>query len=210
MSLGERLIKLRKKAGLSQEEVADKLNVTRQTVSKWETDASLPDFDKIIPLCNLYKIESNELLTGNKIEKESVETLNEEKDNKSKKVLILSISIFLYFIAVTLLITGIAAFKMNPIIVFGIFLLICGLSTCMIIYSSIMYKKHNKPKEITKEDKVYKQIDEILSIITVIIYLIISFATMAWNITWIIFIIYALVSRIVKLIFVLKGDNNEE
>ena len=210
MSLGERLIKLRKKAGLSQEEVADKLNVTRQTVSKWETDASLPDFDKIIPLCNLYKIESNELLTGNKIEKESVETLNEEKDNKSKKVLILSISIFLYFIAVTLLITGIAAFKMNPIIVFGIFLLICGLSTCMIIYSSIMYKKQNKPKEITKEDKVYKQIDEILSIITVIIYLIISFATMAWNITWIIFIIYALVSRIVKLIFVLKGDNNEE
>ena len=99
---------------------------------------------------------------------------------------------------------------MNPIIVFGIFLLICGLSTCMIIYSSIMYKKQNKPKEITQEDKLYKQIDEILSIITVIIYLIISFATMAWGITWIIFIIYALVSRIVKLLFVLKGDNNEE
>ena len=208
MSLGERLIKLRKKAGLSQEEVADKLNVTRQTVSKWETDASLPDFDKIVPLCNLYKIESNELLTGNKVEKENI--ILEEKDNKSKRVLILSISIFLYFLAVTLLITGIAAFKMNPIIVFGIFLLICGLSTCMIIYSSIMYKKQNKPKEITQEDKLYKQIDEILSIITVIIYLIISFATMAWGITWIIFIIYALVSRIVKLLFVLKGDNNEE
>jgi len=208
MSLGERLTKLRKEHGLSQEEVADKLNVTRQTVSKWETDASLPDFDKIIPLCNLYEIESNELLTGNK--KESEQVLEDTKDNKSKKVLILSISIFLYFLAVTLLITGIAAFKMNPIIVFGIFLLICGLSTCMIIYSSIMYKNKNKPKEITQENKVYKQIDEILSIITVIIYLLISFATMAWHITWIIFIIYALVSRIVKLVFVLKGDNNEE
>ena len=208
MSLGERLTKLRKEHGLSQEEVADKLNVTRQTVSKWETDASLPDFDKIVPLCNLYEIESNELLTGNK--KESEQVLEDTKDNKSKKVLILSISIFLYFLAVTLLITGIAAFNMNPIIVFGIFLLICGLSTCMIIYSSIMYKKQNKPKEITQEDKLYKQIDEILSIITVIIYLIISFATMAWGITWIIFIIYALVSRIVKLLFALKGDNNEE
>jgi len=208
MSLGERLTKLRKEHGLSQEEVADKLNVTRQTVSKWETDASLPDFDKIIPLCNLYEIESNELLTGNK--KESEQVLEDTKDNKSKKVLILSISIFLYFLAVTLLITGIAAFKMNPIIVFGIFLLICGLSTCMIIYSSIMYKNKNKPKETTQENKVYKQIDEILSIITVIIYLLISFATMAWHITWIIFIIYALVSRIVKLVFVLKGDNNEE
>lgn len=38
MSLGEKLLSLRKKKGLSQEEVADLLHVTRQTVSKWETD----------------------------------------------------------------------------------------------------------------------------------------------------------------------------
>ena len=58
MSLGQRLIELRKEKKLSQEEVAGKLNVTRQTVSKWETDQSTPDFDKILPLCELYGIST--------------------------------------------------------------------------------------------------------------------------------------------------------
>ena len=49
-NLGERLYKLRKDKQLSQEEVAEKLNVTRQTISKWETDQSMPDFDKVVPL----------------------------------------------------------------------------------------------------------------------------------------------------------------
>ena len=60
-NLGERLYELRKDKKLSQEEVADKLNVTRQTISKWETDQSMPDFDKIVPLCELYGISPNEL-----------------------------------------------------------------------------------------------------------------------------------------------------
>ena len=66
MSLGHRLIELRKEKKLSQEEVAGKLNVTRQTVSKWETDQSTPDFDKILPLCELYGISTEELITGKK------------------------------------------------------------------------------------------------------------------------------------------------
>lgn len=61
MSLGEKLLSLRKKKGLSQEEVADILHVTRQTVSKWETDQSMPDFDKVVPICNLYEISTDEL-----------------------------------------------------------------------------------------------------------------------------------------------------
>ena len=56
MSLGQRLMKLRKEKHLSQEEVADQLNVTRQSVSKWETDQSTPDFDKILPICELFGI----------------------------------------------------------------------------------------------------------------------------------------------------------
>ena len=66
MTLGERLTCLRKQKNLSQEEVANQLNVSRQTVSKWELDQSLPDFDKIMPICNLYEISSEELLTGTK------------------------------------------------------------------------------------------------------------------------------------------------
>ena len=57
-----------KTENLSQEEVADKLNVTRQTVSKWETNQSTPDFDKIVPLCELFEISTDELLKGEKKE----------------------------------------------------------------------------------------------------------------------------------------------
>lgn len=82
MSLGQRLIELRKEKKLSQEEVAGKLNVTRQTVSKWETDQSTPDFDKILPLCELYEISTEELITGKKV------VIQEEKQEKTKEEII--------------------------------------------------------------------------------------------------------------------------
>ena len=82
MSLGQRLIELRKEKKLSQEEVAGKLNVTRQTVSKWETDQSTPDFDKILPLCELYGISTEELITGKKV------VIQEEKQEKTKEEII--------------------------------------------------------------------------------------------------------------------------
>ena len=61
MTIGERLLKLRKEKNISQEELANELDVSRQTISKWETDQSQPDFDKIIPLCEFFNITSDEL-----------------------------------------------------------------------------------------------------------------------------------------------------
>ena len=208
MSLGERLTKLRKEKGLSQEEVAEKLDVTRQTVSKWETDASTPDFDKIIPLCKLYNLTTDELLTGIKQEKEVTSSLSEE-EKKRKRIGGLVFSIFLYFVAIAWIVSSISAFKVKAVIATSIFLLICGVATCIIIYSMIVYKK-TETEEETKSKKLYKQVDEILGLITVILYLVISFMTMAWHITWIIFIIYGLISEIVKLIFMLRRNDNEK
>lgn len=208
MSLGERLLELRKKQGLSQEEVADKLNVSRQTISKWETDSSTPDFDKIIPICELYGISSNELLKGEKEEKESISSMSEE-DKSRKRIGGIAFSVFLYFLAVAWIMTSVAALDFDPVISSAIFLLICGVATCIIIYSLIVYKK-KKTVEEEKQNKIIKKIDDIISIITLVIYLIVSFATMAWHITWIIWIIYALVMEIVKLIFMLKENENEK
>ena len=53
MTLGERILKYRKKAGISQEELADKLNVTRQSISLWETDQTIPTIDNLITLSNI-------------------------------------------------------------------------------------------------------------------------------------------------------------
>lgn len=118
----------------------------------------------------------------------------------------LVIGILIYFVAISWIMVSIPVIKMNPIASSAIFLLICGIATCLIVYTQIMYKKE-KEKE---KSKLYKQIEDIVAIITTIIYLIISFSTMAWHITWIIWLVYALVMEIVKLIISMKGDQNEE
>ena len=65
MKFGDKLCKLRKKEGLSQEELGEKLNVTRQTVSKWELGQSKPDTDKLVELCSLLGVSVNDLMDDN-------------------------------------------------------------------------------------------------------------------------------------------------
>lgn len=62
MSLGNNLFHARKKSGLSQEEVAEKLGVSRQTISKWELDVTLPDIQQSKRLSNLYHLTLDELI----------------------------------------------------------------------------------------------------------------------------------------------------
>ena len=209
MTLGERLTCLRKQKNLSQEEVANQLNVSRQTVSKWELDQSLPDFDKIMPICNLYEISSEELLTGIQSQREEVMDTDNEKKKQVKRARGLVTSILLYFVAVVWIMTSIAAFKIHPVVGAGIFLLICGIGTCMIIYTQMVYKKATTPKE-RKQNKLYKMIHEIASSVTLIIYLLVSFITHAWNITWIIWIVFALFMKVVKLVLSLRGEEIDE
>lgn len=62
MSLGNSLFHARKKCGLSQEEVAERLGVSRQTVSKWETDETLPDIRQSKKMAVLYNLSLDELI----------------------------------------------------------------------------------------------------------------------------------------------------
>jgi len=208
MNIGQRLLELRKQKQLSQEEVAEKLNVTRQTISKWETEQSTPDFDKIIPLCELYGITADELLTGIKEEndKKNIQTLDEKIINK-KRANGIGIGILLYFISVIWIMIAIPVLMIDPILASAIFLLIIGIATYLIVYTSIIYKKTKTEKE---EKTIIKEIDNILSLIILIIYLLISFMTMAWHITWLIWIVYALIMEIIKLVFSLKEDDEDE
>ena len=62
MTLGEKIVNLRSNVGLSQEELAEKVNVSRQSVSKWEMNQALPQIDKVLMLCELFGISTDELL----------------------------------------------------------------------------------------------------------------------------------------------------
>ena len=213
-NLGERLYELRKDKKLSQEEVADKLNVTRQTISKWETDQSMPDFDKIVPLCELYGISPNELFIKlerkeNTNNNENLISTEEEKIKLNKKAKGIAISVILYFLSVIWVMITIPVMNMNPIVASSIFLLICGIATGIIVYVCIVYKKE-KNKEETELDKIRNQISNVVAIIVTIIYLIISFKTMAWHLTWIIWIIFGLFEEILKLIFMLWSLKDEK
>mgnify|MGYP000380957781 CR=1 FL=1 len=62
MTLGEKIQKLRKQRGLSQEALAEKVTVTRQTISKWELGQSLPDLDFIAQLSDIFNVSSDYLI----------------------------------------------------------------------------------------------------------------------------------------------------
>ena len=104
MDLGKKLYEKRKSKNLSQEEVAEKLNVTRQTISKWETNQSMPDFDKIVPLCTLYEMSTEELLLGKTSSKKDEEL--SKKDIKKEKAKSICLGIFLYFTSIIWIIIG--------------------------------------------------------------------------------------------------------
>lgn len=64
MNIGEKLKLRRKKAGFTQEQVAEKMNITRQTLSNWEVGKNYPDIDAIITLSQIYNLSLDELLLG--------------------------------------------------------------------------------------------------------------------------------------------------
>ena len=64
MTFGENLQFLRKRAGMTQEELAEKMEVSRQSVSKWESNAAYPEMDAILRLCGLFRCDLDTLLRG--------------------------------------------------------------------------------------------------------------------------------------------------
>lgn len=77
MILADKIIRLRKKNGWSQEELADKMNVSRQAVSKWEAAQTTPDLEKILLLGNLFGVTTDYLLKDELVDEEFVEGVDE-------------------------------------------------------------------------------------------------------------------------------------
>lgn len=94
MKFGENLYNLRKNAKMSQEKLAEKMSVSRQSISKWENGESYPEMDKILKLCNIFHCKINDLvhedLTDiNSLDEEiimSVVKFNEKKQNQVKSL----------------------------------------------------------------------------------------------------------------------------
>lgn len=94
MKFYEKLIILRKKALLSQEALAEKLDVTRQTISKWELDQTKPDMDKLKEISKLFEVDIN-VLTDDTISLEDNKSMKKQ-DNKQPRKIILYIVIIIF------------------------------------------------------------------------------------------------------------------
>ena len=149
MNIGEYLMRARKRKGLSQEEVANSLNVSRQSVSLWECDQTVPTLDNLIALSKLYDT-SVDILTGqksfevsNEIKEPVIEKEDNEKQIKVYKILSISFTIasaVLFIVPVISIMVSIMAIVFSIIsmkqkktnlnlftLIFAIVFLICGM-----------------------------------------------------------------------------------
>ena len=101
MEIGKKLKDARMRSGFTQESVAEKVNVSRQTISNWENEKSYPDIISVIELSNLYSISLDELLKGDEKMMEHLE----ESTNVVKSTRKLIGAILMNIITVILLIT---------------------------------------------------------------------------------------------------------
>lgn len=112
--IGKFILKLRKEKKMTQQELADKLNVTDRAVSHWENGRSIPDVSLFKSICEIFDISVNELISGEKLSKEKlikqsdeniINTLKDSKKNQNKSqriIIILIIGIVILLIAVLL------------------------------------------------------------------------------------------------------------
>lgn len=110
MDFSERLLTLRKGMDLTQEQLAEKINVSRQSVSKWESGQAVPELEKIVALSRIFDVTTDFLLKPSEIDQLSVKTemlerqqqqmlIGEMKHNRIIRCIAYSIGVYLIFLA---------------------------------------------------------------------------------------------------------------
>ncbi len=219
MTLGAKIQTLRKQRGMSQEQLAEALGVSRQAVSKWEAEQSVPDIDKIISICDYFGVTTDYILRDAELPKTeqqpepiqqntyniSENNGNEENAEKQQKsALLLAVAIVMYILCIVPVLI-----IQNEIGVVLMFVMIAA-ATGIIVYRATLNRKNNDEEEEKKknENPTLKAVKSCIWAVAVIIYFIISFLSSAWYITWLVFPITGAISDVIEACFDLKdGDN---
>lgn len=140
MEFSEKILTLRKGSNLTQEQLAEKLNVSRQSVSKWESGQAVPELEKIIAMSEVFDVSTDYLLKPSELDELSVKTeilekqqqqiiMREERNSRILKCVLYSVGIYLIFLAVYCI--GHFYFEIwNPSIVLSEFLI----ATAIVIF----------------------------------------------------------------------------
>lgn len=160
MSFGTNLQYLRKKKGMTQEALAETLDVSRQTVSKWESDGAFPETDKIIALCDLFSCNMDELIRGD-MQRECTESDFEYDRHMNRFALAISSGVGLVLLGVTLLLL-LEAFHVLESVGLMIFLFFVAMAAMIFVASGIghgNFIKNNPVVGRIYDDKTIRAFD---------------------------------------------------
>lgn len=97
MSFGENLLELRKAKNISQDELGGQLNVSRQTISKWELNETTPEMEKLILMSEYFNVSMDELVKGQKpqpkVDNDTIEIKDIETKKTTKDIIFLALKI---------------------------------------------------------------------------------------------------------------------
>jgi len=190
IEIANRLVELRKKNGLSQEELAAKLGLSRQAVSKWERAEASPDTDNLLCLAKIYGVSLDEILrtddSVNTIVEEQVEPVRENGQNEtneetpcSKRFLLIEAIVtgsLLPIVTIAYVLLGI--FYKNSDWVYGTWASLWMLFLLITLVGSIFE---------TIRTKKASSFDGAITMITLIVFFSLGYFLNAWNIAWVAF-----------------------
>ena len=164
MTFGENLQFLRKRGGLTQEDLAEKMEVSRQSVSKWESNAAYPEMDAILRLCDLFSVDMDTLLRGDVSLRFTEDTAGYDKHmNAFSKAIAGGVGLILLGVTVlvTLLIglTADAEVAVYPIAGTAILLICITVAVAIFIVSGMGHDRFRKKHPAIQPFYTEEQID---------------------------------------------------
>lgn len=158
MSFGENLQYLRKKENITQEQLAERMEVSRQTISKWESDTSYPEMDKILSLCEMFGCTMDSLLRG------SVESENQEdKEIYDKHMnsfinrISGAVSVLIAGLGLTSIVDGVGRSERVEILVFFSILIV---TVMVIVINGIQHEEFRKRYPVLHVTYSQEELDE--------------------------------------------------
>lgn len=152
MKFGENLKVLRKSKKLSQEKLAEKVNVSRQSVSKWETGEAYPEMNNILELCKIFHCKINDLVNDSIVDVDSLDEEIKMKVVKFKKEQQNKMKGLSKAIAIIAKIGRIVTIVCIPIIVVSMIILAILMKNVEVADNEIKYNGNNEVIKITEED----------------------------------------------------------
>jgi len=157
MDLSEKILKLRKVNGLSQDELSEQLGISRQSISKWESGQATPELNKIVKLAEIFDVNTDYLLQPNEtdelklkttiLEKQQHEILHRQHKLQNRHFLIISSFVSLLAISIIVFICRYVMFPDNGdgYRFLGKTLLFCGVIAVIVVTIILNYRHITKP-----------------------------------------------------------------